>query len=881
MPPVINRNLRLGLFVALFVLAALVTLAVRTVSSFNATSSLVLHTQEVRYTLTETLSKLKDVESGARGFVITGDERFLGPEREGRAALDTLVPRLRELTADNPRQQEALRRLAPLLLQKLSEQAYGVDLRRTEGMASAVELVSTAEGKKLMDEIRVVIAEMDATESGLQEARLHEARYNALLVAILLACGLLLDGVLVGVILLVLRRDLRARDAAAAELRRQSDEIKDLYNRAPCGYHSLDAEGRVLMINDTELGWLGFAREEVVGRLRFAELLAPASRPAFERSFAAFKTDGPAGSIEYEMLRKDGSTFPVILNASIVRGEDGRFLCSRATVFDLTERKRAERRVEQGREYAEGIVDTVREPLVILTADLRVNSVNRAYHEMFGTTAEQVVGRPWRELGAGEWAIPALLDALAGIVPAQTRLDAFEVAIDFASIGRRVLLLNARRLHGEGSQATMLLLALEDVTDRRRVEQMHLHFRALFESLPGLYLVLTPDLVIVAVSDAYLKATMTARENILGRGIFEVFPDNPDDVTANGVTNLRASLNRVLRDGVPDTMAIQRYDVRRQDGVFEERFWSPVNSPVAGADGRVEYIIHRVEDVTEFVRQKSGVPAGEPPPGDRALRARMEQMEAEIYQRSQEVRQMMDRLRAANAELEAFSYSVSHDLRAPLRHIEGFSGMLEKHAAAALDERGTRYLKIIADSARRMGMLIDDLLTFARIGRAELHRVPVALDRLAEDVRQELSSGLDGRSIDWDVHPLPVVSADPNLLRQVFANLLGNAVKYTGRQAEARITLECVPDPEHPEEVVIAVRDNGAGFDMKYAAKLFGVFQRLHSASEFEGTGVGLANVRRIIQRHGGRTWAEGWPGKGAAFYFSLPREPVAPPISP
>ncbi len=876
MIPLLNRNLRLGLALATLVLVPLVVLAVHTVCSFNATSASVLHTQEVLYTLAETLSRLKDVESGARGYVITGDERFLAPEREGRIALDRLLPHLRALSADNPVQQEALGRLSPLVMQKLAEQAYGVELRRTEGMAAAVQLVSTAEGKRLMDEIRGVITAMEATESGLLELRLQRTRRNAAVAVAILAFGLLLDAALVGVILLVLRRDIRARDAAAAELRRRATEIHELYNRAPCGYQSLDAEGRILMINDTELGWLGLEREEVAGRMRFSDLLTPEYRPVFERSFAGFKERGAVDNLEYEMLRKDGTTFPVILNAVVVRGEDGRYLFSRATLFDITERKRNERLAEQARVYAESIVDTVREPLVILTHDLRVNSVNRAYLEMFRTTAAEVEGRLFGELGAGEWAIPKLLRALEQILPAQTRIDAFEVSVDFASIGRRVLSLSARKLHRAGNHTTMMLLAIEDVTDRRRVERMHLQFRALFESLPGLYLVLTPDLVIVAVSDAYLKATMTTREAILGRGIFEVFPDNPADSAADGVANLRASLERVRRNAAPDTMAIQKYDVRRPDGTFEERFWSPVNSPVIGADGQVEYIVHRVEDVTEFARQKAAAPAEEP-----GLKERMQQMEVEIHQRSQEVRAVMDQLRAANAELEAFSYSVSHDLRAPLRHIEGFSGMLEKHAAATLDERGRRYLKIIADSARRMGQLIDDLLTFARIGRAELRRVPVPLDNLVDDVRRELAGGLEGRKIEWKIHPLPVVPADPNLLRQVFSNLLGNAVKYTGKRAEARIVIEPVADPEHPDEVVIAVRDNGAGFDMKYAAKLFGVFQRLHSASEFEGTGVGLANVRRIVQRHGGRTWAEGWPGKGAAFYFSLPREFVAAPISP
>ena len=399
---------------------------------------------------------------------------------------------------------------------------------------------------------------------------------------------------------------------------------------------------------------------------------------------------------------------------------------------------------------------------------------------------------------------------------------------------------------------------------RREPEPLPLHFRALFESLPGLFLVLTPELTIVAASDAYLKATMTKREEILGRGIFEVFPDNPADVTANGASNLRASLDRVLQNAATDTMIVQKYDVRRPDGTFEERFWSPVNAPVFGEGQCIQYIIHRVEDVTDFVRKKEPDSATES-----SVQARLEKMEAEIYQRSQDAQAALRQLHLANQELEAFSSSVSHDLRAPLRHIEGFAGMLARHASEALDEKGRRYLNIIGEAARQMGVLIDDLLVFSRVGRAELRHAAVDLTALVHDVRQILQPEIDGRTVHWEVAPLPSVEADYHLLRQALVNLLSNAVKYTRGCQDARIVIGTAP--ASAGEVVVFVRDNGAGFDMKYAGKLFGVFQRLHHADQFEGTGIGLANVRRIVERHGGRTWAEGKVGEGATFYFSLP----------
>jgi signal transduction histidine kinase len=225
-------------------------------------------------------------------------------------------------------------------------------------------------------------------------------------------------------------------------------------------------------------------------------------------------------------------------------------------------------------------------------------------------------------------------------------------------------------------------------------------------------------------------------------------------------------------------------------------------------------------------------------------------------------------LEASNRELEAFSYSVSHDLRAPLRHIDGFADLLKRQAQSGLDEKSKRYVETIARAAKNMGVLIDDLLSFSRMARSEMQHGPVDLGRLVADVRATLKvDGVD-REIVWSVAALPQIHGDQAMLRLALVNLLSNAVKYTRGRMPARITVG-VTGAEN--ETVLFVQDNGAGFNMEYQDKLFGVFQRLHSADEFEGTGIGLANVRRIIERHGGRVWAEGEVGKGATFFIALP----------
>ena len=225
---------------------------------------------------------------------------------------------------------------------------------------------------------------------------------------------------------------------------------------------------------------------------------------------------------------------------------------------------------------------------------------------------------------------------------------------------------------------------------------------------------------------------------------------------------------------------------------------------------------------------------------------------------------------AAKEALEAFSYSVSHDLRAPLRHITGFLQLLARNNLQRLDEEGKRYLSIVLGAAGKMAELIEALLSFSRLGQSVVRVGAVHTGALVNEVVQSFESEVEGRTIRWNVHALPDVQADETLLRQVFANIIGNALKYTRLKEVAEIEIGV---EEKPQETVFFVKDNGVGFDMKYAGKLFCVFQRLHSEREFEGHGIGLANVRRIVLRHGGNTWAEAAEGRGATFYFSLPHK--------
>jgi PAS domain S-box-containing protein len=385
------------------------------------------------------------------------------------------------------------------------------------------------------------------------------------------------------------------------------------------------------------------------------------------------------------------------------------------------------------------------------------------------------------------------------------------------------------------SALRFLAATLQRLVDR--MDPQEGRYRMLFEYSPlPMWVFDVETLRFLAVNDAALRLYGYAREELLAMSVLEVRPPeerepfrefqrlHPDDVQ-------RGAFRHLKKNG----------EVIDVEGVGHLVSWR----------GRPARLV-LINDITERKRTQQ----------------ELERLNRELEDR---VRSRTAQLEAANKELEAFSYSVSHDLRAPVRHIDGFVKLLERELPPATDKAG-HYLRTIAMSSRRMAALIDDLLALSRTGRAPLEMRRVPLQPLVDEVIRELRPDLARRRIDWRIGPLPAVRGDPSLLRVVLQNLFANAVKYT--QPRRLATIEIGAQQLDDGEVAIFVRDNGVGFDMRYADRLFGVFQRLHRDEEFEGTGIGLATARRIVHRHGGRIWGEGEPDRGASFYFTI--EPVS-----
>jgi signal transduction histidine kinase/CheY-like chemotaxis protein len=383
-------------------------------------------------------------------------------------------------------------------------------------------------------------------------------------------------------------------------------------------------------------------------------------------------------------------------------------------------------------------------------------------------------------------------------------------------------------------------------------------FRALFEAAPGSFLVLDPELRIVAVSDAYVAATMIRRDDVLDRGIFEVFPDNPDDPGASGVGNLRGSLERVLKTGRADTMAVQKYDIRRPEsegGGFEVRYWSPVNSPVLDDLRRVRYIIHRVEDVTEFVQ----------------LRERGEGMEAEILRRSQELQAANAELRQAGDAKNEFLSRMSHELRTPLAAILGFSELL---GTRELGEKPDGWARMIHVAGEHLLTLVDEIMDLSRIeaGTVGISTEAVSLRPLVDEAFQLMRPVAAGHDITLyepvftEGTAAGYVLADRQRLTQVVINLISNAIKYNRHRGTVTVELELDGD-----RIRISVADTGEGIEPDLLPRLFTPFERLDAAaSGIDGTGLGLALSRRLVEAMGGRIGVKSRRGVGTTFWVEL-----------
>ena len=503
-------------------------------------------------------------------------------------------------------------------------------------------------------------------------------------------------------------------------------------------------------------------------------------------------------------------------------------------------------------DYFKNIFNTAREAILILDENMRVLSANRSFFITFKVDAANTIGTLLYDLGNGQWDIPELRVLLEDILSKNETVDSYEIEHKFESIGQKTMLLNAGKIREKKNDLPIILLAIEDITARKEIEKglekarKELEVTKISEDEAREY----AEGIINTVRKPLIVLDQDLRVVTASRSFYEVFKVKPEETVGQLIYDLGnkqwdiPKLRELLEDILPKKAAFDNYEVEHDFIIIGRRIMLLNAREIQRKLGKERIILLALEDIT-----------------DRRL------AEEHIKKLNTDLQHNLGELASANKELEAFSYSVSHDLRNPLNRILGFSDVLLEGYSDKLDDEGKSHLNRVIKNAVRMNRIIDDLLHLSRISRQGVQRQDVDLSKLAASVAAELREAQPDRGATVDIQEGITAFADVKLIEVALSNLLGNAWKFTSKIQNARIQFGTF---KQDGKTVYYVKDNGAGFDQSLSEKLFLAFHRLHSDEEFEGTGIGLATVQRIIHRHGGKVWADGEPGKGAMFSFTL-----------
>jgi PAS domain S-box-containing protein len=636
----------------------------------------------------------------------------------------------------------------------------------------------------------------------------------------------------------LLNREMQRREAADKKSTDSADQMRRLISSVRDGIFMLDPKGLVVGWNSGAQGITGYTAEEIVGRhfsTFYSDEDVKSSKPNRELEVA-----GKDGRVEDNgwRVRKDGSRFWANVVVTAIHDDAKTLVGFSKVVRDMTDTMLAEEKLRNSELRFRKLLDAAPDSVVIVNERGIIQIINSQTLQVFGYSSEELIGKPIEILLPQRFSSQHVALRNGYIADPQPRpMSALRDLFGLRKDGREIPIeVSLGPL--ATPQGLLITAAIRDVTQRKQADE------ALRQSEERLNLAVESAQLGVWEYDFVNDSSIRSLRH--------------DQIMGFSTPQQEWGFERFLKIVIPEDREIARRLMTEAQSTgqlsMQCRIMWPDNSVHwISAQGKVSH-----DENGKPVRMR-GVIADVSE--NRRTAQAIERLNAELQDN-------LARLKATNKELEAFSYSVSHDLRAPLRHVDGFVDLLKSHAGQTLDAKGQRYLGIISDSARQMGRLIDDLLAFSRMGRTELRRVNFELKMVVETCIEELSTDTAGRKIDWQIGKLPAVYGDPSMLRLAVANLLDNAVKYSRTREHAVIE---IGSNGSAQETVVYVRDNGVGFDPQYTEKLFGVFQRLHRSDQFEGTGIGLANVRRIILRHGGRTWAEGAIDKGATFYFSLP----------
>lgn len=819
-----------GFLTAIIISGVVAFISLNAIRDFVDGSRWVSHTQSVLVNLEELLSLIKDADSNQRGYLISGEERYLDLYRKSVALIPDRLDQIKRLTTDSPRQQKVIESLASYIDERLALQQNVIQSRQS-GIDQAEMLQQFTQGQSIQDRMNAQVADFRAEEYALLAQRSAKFEEASVLTKEVIICANLAALTVLAIVGWMLFSEVRRRTRAEQAMKHYVDEVEDLYNNAPCGYYSIDKDGVLVKVNDTWLNWMGYRREEVLCKTRLSDFMTPKSALRFSETFPHFKEIGVLQDVEYEYVSKNGQIIPLSISATAIRDSAGNYLMSRSLAFDMRERKQAEAKFK-------AILESAPDAMIIVDRSATIQLVNAQAEMLFGYAREELYQH-----------------SVEMLMPERYRNRHFEHSMNYfvesksRPMGRGAELFGLRKdgtefpveislSPFETANGILVSASIRDISERKRAEQT-LHqsnafLSSLIENIPNMIFVKDAEsLRFVRFNKAGEELLGYSRDELIGKNDYDFFPEEE--------ANFFTAKDRVVLENKCLVDIPEEEIHTKQHGV---RILHTMKIPVADEAGTPRYLLGISEDITAS-----------------------KEAEREIRRLNEDLISHTAQLEVTNRELESFSYSVSHDLRAPLRAIDGFAKMLQEDYASTLDEKGARWLTVIRSNSGRMGQLIDDLLAFSRLGRKPIDVSRFDMNDLVREAIDELDADIAPHRGEIHVAPLGSAVGDRALIKQVWLNLIGNALKYSGTRPQP--VIEIFVDQKQNERIY-GIKDNGVGFDMQYHGKLFGVFERLHTADEFAGTGVGLAIVQRIVVRHGGRIWAEGEVNKGATFYFTL-----------